>query len=63
MGLVVVPSVSDGVLNLPSQREGATQERVSEMGRKGFLCVSVVKTRRTGVQNVYNVPATTGCIS
>ena len=29
----VVPSVSDGGLNLPSQREGATTEQVSKMSR------------------------------
>ncbi len=32
MGFVVVPSVSDGVLNPPSPREGTTPEQMSKMG-------------------------------
>ena len=31
MGFVVVPSVSDGVLNPPSQRAGTTPEQMSKM--------------------------------
>ena len=34
MGFGVVPSVSDGVLNLHSQREGTTSEQMSKMGEE-----------------------------
>jgi len=37
MGFVVVPSVSDGVLNLPSQREGAIPEHSAHGSPKWLL--------------------------
>ena len=48
-GFIVVPSVSDGVLNLPSQREGATPERVSKMWVRrvqNVFCCSTVRIGR-----------------
>ena len=48
MGFVVVPSVSDGVLNLPSQREGATTEHSAQWGPECPECGQCASFAKTG---------------
>ena len=76
MGLVVCRPYRTGVLNLPSQREGATPEQVSNMGvrrvQNGSCCSAVrigrgfksslsERGRYNGTFCTWMSPATAGC--